>query len=103
MARPKKFKNPVTCSFKLEAETLRLLKDFAAACGQSTSDLLSEFVTGLVEANSDTIKSYRLLQTRAIKPTFAEPTPPNPARTSKKKPAQVADEVKGGENVAQDD
>lgn len=90
MARPKKFQDPVTCSFKLERVDMNSLKDFASSCGQDVSDVLLELVTGLVAANKAKIDRFRRQKNSGVKATFAEPTPPKKsARTSKKKPAQV--------------
>ncbi|MBR1806700.1 MAG: hypothetical protein IJ774_10005 [Selenomonadaceae bacterium] len=91
MARPKKFVNPTTCSFKLETDTLSLLKDFSSACGQDVSDVLLEMVLGLVAANAEMIEDYRAQKSRAVKATFAVPTPPKPARPSKKKKPAAQD------------
>lgn len=85
MARPKKFVNPTTCSFKLETDTLSLLKDFSSACGQDVSDVLLEMVLGLVAANAEMIEDYRAQKSRAVKATFAVSATPKPARTAKKK------------------
>lgn len=86
MARPNQFKNPTTCSFKLETDDLNLLKDFASACGQDVSDLLREFVTGLVKANAEMIEEFRAQKSRAVKATFdVSATPKKSARPSKKK------------------
>lgn len=91
MARPKKFQDPVTCSFKLERVDMNSLKDFASSCGQDVSDVLLELVTGLVAANKERIENFHQNKNSAVKATFAEPTPPKKsARPSKKKkPAQA--------------
>jgi len=72
MARPKKFEKPVTCSFKLEEDDLMSLKDFASTCGQDVSDVLLEFVKGLVAANKKRIEHFRRQKNTGVKATFAD-------------------------------
>ena len=91
--RPKKHKGEVAnCSFKLDKEIYEQFKDFAAAAGESMSDLVTEYVTGLVGANAQMIEEYRARKSLAVKATFA-PLQPETAQKSrsskKKKPAQV--------------
>lgn len=105
IGRPKKFTEAKSITFKLEAEDYFSLKDLAASCGETISDLLVEYVTGLVAANAQKIKSFRRQKNTGVKATFA--TPSKPTRTSKKKiPAQVTESVtgdglKGGEDIAE--
>lgn len=105
MARPKKSEGDMTTrSFRLTVELDAALKDVAAASRQGVTDILVGLVEELVAANRAGIADYRRRQKLfSFKATFAEPTPPKKsARPSKKKkPAQVADNVKGGENVAE--
>lgn len=103
MARPKKFKDPVTCSFKLEKNDLMSLKDFASTCGQDVSDVLLEFVKGLVATNKKRIEHFRRQKNSGVKATFAATS--KPARTSKTKAATIEPSTvteKAGDDVAQD-
>lgn len=88
--RPPKLKNGVTRSFKLDAELDSSLKDFAASCGQDVSDILREFVTGIVAANAELIEEYRARKSAAIKATFATPI--------KNAPGAQIDALKAGED-----
>ena len=100
IGRPKKFTEAKSITFKLEAEDYFSLKDLAASCGETISDLIVEYVTGLVAANKKKIENYRRQKNQFVKPTFA--TPSKPARTPKKKiPAQMDDELKEGDDVAE--
>lgn len=103
--RPKKLKNPKTISFKVDGADYDSLKDYAASCGQTVSEVLVEYVTGLVTANKKKIAAFRRQKNSAVKATFlpstSETPPPKKSARTSKKPAQVVDEqgdnLKGGE------
>lgn len=101
MSRPKKMDEAKPITFKLPAELYFSLKDYAASCGQDVSEILRGYVTGLVAANKKKIANFRRQKNTGVKATFA--TPSKPARTPRKKKAaaQMDDELKGGEDIAE--
>lgn len=95
--------NSPQITFRCTSEQKESLEILAASSFTDVTKLMVRLVNEFIAANTERIS---LLKAQAAvplnMPTFAEPTPPKPARASKKKnPAQVADEVKGGENVAE--
>lgn len=111
MAKPKGEPTNVR-SFKLPIELDAALKDFAASCGKSVTDILVGLVAELVDANKTHIANFRRNISKAkTVPTFTAPEPPKKsARASKKNSAAPSiesptptvddgDEVKGsGDN-----
>lgn len=86
MAKPKGEPTNVR-SFKLPIELDAALKDFAASCGKSVTDILVGLVAELVDANKTHIANFRRNISKAkTVPTFTTPEPAKkPARASKKK------------------
>ena len=111
MARPKKDDSVemAAINFRCKAELKASLEDLAASCRQDVSAILIELVGELVAANKARIEKFRKAAAKPInKPTCITPstsetsTLKKPARTQKKKPAaQMDDELKGGEVIAE--
>lgn len=98
IGRPKKYPNGFeNCSFKLPKELYPLFKDFALASGESMSDLVAEFVKGIVDANAQMIEDYRARKSSAVKATFATPEPSKPAQVDESVTSD-ADAVKDGDD-----
>ena len=96
-------------NFRCEAELKASLEDLAASARKDVSAILIELVSELVAANKARIEEFRKAAAKPIiKPTFATPSkpetsPPKSARTPRKgkSAAQMDDDLKGGENVAE--
>lgn len=89
MAKPKGEPTNVR-SFKLPVELDAALKDFAASCGKSVTDILVDVVAKLIDDNKAHIANFRrnIGKAKTI-PTFTAPQsePKKTARSSKKKSA----------------
>lgn len=108
IGRPKKMDEAKPITFKLEAELYFSLKDYAASCGQDVSEILREYVEDLIAANKTKIANFRRQKNKSVRATFATPSKPetSPPKKSaqapkKKIPAQMDDELKGGEVIAE--
>ena len=96
--------NSPQITFRCTSEQKEGLEILAASRRKDVSSLLVSLVNEFIAANTERISSFKAQAAVPLNmPTFAIPAaPPQSARPSKKKkPAQVADEVKGGENVAE--
>lgn len=90
IGRPKKMDDAKPITFKLPAELYSSLKDYASSCGQDVSEILREYVTGLVAANKTKIANFRRQKNKGVKATFA--TSSKPARASKKEKVAAFDD-----------